>query len=72
MDYNISELKKNLDQPAIEVKRAINARNRYRCAKHNSRADNLRSHLISVGVMIPVIALATTMFGIVTTLGSDV
>ena len=36
------------------------------------RADNLRSHLISVGVMIAAIALATTILGIIMTQGGGV
>ena len=36
------------------------------------RADNLRSHLISVGVMIAAIALATTILGFIMTQGGGV
>ncbi len=36
------------------------------------RADSLRTHLISVGVMIAAIALATTILGIIITQGNGV
>ena len=36
------------------------------------RADNLRTHLISVGVMIAAIALATTILSIIMTQGGGV
>ena len=36
------------------------------------RADSLRTHLISVGVMIAAIALATTILGIIMTQGGGV